>query len=186
MYQRLSSMPQEQDGDTVAILLDRFDPPCMDHRRVVEKLVSRPNASHIWLAPVPSETKAEQVRDMVTAFCAELTQSLGKPLTYYGIGLDRGWDQGLQIVEFARKYPAMKFVPVLLDPPPGNLPTTIGRPLLARFHGEPSVPELETLGLRQLFAVRGGMHERLRAGIDESRNITATVWGLIQSRRLYR
>lgn len=171
---------QPGPGDTVCIYVGDFDPPTIDARRVVDAMLARPDVSGVWLCPLSGSQK--HVWNMGTMFCAEYAAQTGKLLTFCGVARDKGLSP-VEMAAWARKkYPDIRFKLA------GSLLCAEDTEpcYYVRFFGQPDAPAGTVPVSLDKFHSVNGIRERIVAGHDESKNVSACVWEYIQKHKLYR
>lgn len=165
--------PQLSHGNAVVLLCGYYNPAHIGYLRAAEELVSR-GMEYIWLCPLDSTPES---RDMSTVLGTEISSALGRRIgcCLSGKSSIRG------ILGWCKKtYPMLKFKTAKIE-------LTEDADLEILFSGQASSGRSGVIMLPKYVPVhRDDVVARIRAGSDEARNFTASVWEYIQKKRLYR
>jgi hypothetical protein len=129
---------------------------------------------YIWLCPIDSTPES---RDMSTILGTEMSSALGRRISC----CLSGKKSVKGILGWCRKiYPMLKFKTAKIE-------MSEGADMEILFSGQVSSGKSNAIMLSRYVPVsRDDIVNRIRAGGDEARNFTASVWEYIQKKRLYR
>lgn len=170
-------------GDTVAVLVGRFDPPTMEHVRAIDALSSYSGVGHVWICPLSGKNDAH-VRNMSSMLCSDFAAN-GKHVSYCTAALDKSIsDPKLALAWIRERFAYLNFRMASTNPDYG---IDTEKTFYIAF-GPGAVTPAGSIGivLENYLPVPADIEARIRAGQDESRAIVAPIWRYIQKHRLYR
>lgn len=181
-YLNGSPIREPQAGEEAVLLFDKLDPPTMSHVRAIEALYAK------WQSPILvcplSGARDESVRAMCSILCVDLCASKTQAWMC-SVGLDRKISDPKEILEWLTvRKKGIVFVPACIWPDQLKTGGKFAQVILGKG-GQPSEFAIPLIVGWQL-AIPDKIEERIRSGIDESRNIPAPVWAYIQKKKLYR
>lgn len=174
---------QMKIGDTVALFVGEFDPPTMDHYRVIEALLAWTGVSHVWVCPM-SGASDDHVRATTSMLCMDFASG-GRQISHCTIALDKKMTVAKDALDWVRThFPYLKFQLASLYP---NVPIEAEQFFQIAFGSGAQTSNGATgIVLDKFLPAPADVKARIAAGEDQSRNIITPVWNYIQKNRLYR
>jgi hypothetical protein len=175
---------EPEHGSTMILFIGDFNPPTMDHFRVIEALLKRPDIKGIWLCPL-YVSENEHVKAMVNMLALDFSIQ-GKQVVSCSVALNLGIKDAKGVLEKIRTlYPFFNFQLATIAP----LSVLDYRHTFFVKIGSAHVTEPQgTIGinLQQVLPVPDDVLVRLKNSEDVSRHFPKSIWMYLQKHKLYR
>lgn len=171
---------QAAHGDLIALFVDEFDPPTVNHARAAEAFARCHDVKQVWIAPTFED--GSQRGALASILCADVAAATRRELAVCTVGLDKKIQSPDDLIAECRKrFPYHKFVAASI----GSRFTEQCHFLA--FRGVIPPPKAKVIQANDfLYIDCAKVRADIKAGKDQERNLPEAVWGHIQKKRIYR
>lgn len=171
---------QVSHGDLIALFVDEFDPPTVNHARAAEAFARCQNVKQVWITP--SWQEGSQRVDLASILCADVCSSTRRELGVCRIGVDKKISSPDDIIaECRRRFPYFNFVPASIGVRFNE------QSHFMAFRGVIPPPKAIPIDAANFLSLDCNRIRRdIISGKDVGRDLPEAVWGYIQKKRIYR